>query len=118
MMSGDTPYLILHKVRGLPAFDIAIQMIVEDHDDPWWIIPTSGHRAYPAKAWAINELYIDANGCKDDMVWLEGFAQCIPIDEVPDHYPNKSSPTEDQSFGKALLTKLGLLKPKLPVRRI
>jgi hypothetical protein len=34
-------YLIAHKVRGEPAFDIAIKM------GDWWIIPTSGHRAYP-----------------------------------------------------------------------
>ena len=34
-------YLIAHKVRGEPAFDIAVKM------GDWWIIPTSGHRAYP-----------------------------------------------------------------------
>ena len=43
---ATTPlYLIAHKVRGEPAFDIAIQMMMAD--GPWWIIPTSGHRAYP-----------------------------------------------------------------------
>lgn len=61
-------HLILHKVRGEPAFDIASRIncpICEgarqglDHgsdyagncnscdDGWWWIIPTSGHRAYP-----------------------------------------------------------------------
>lgn len=40
-----TLYLIAHKVRGEPAFDIATKM--EMADGPWWIIPTSGHRAYP-----------------------------------------------------------------------
>lgn len=35
-------HLILHKVRGEPAFDIAEQL-----ENGWWIIPTSGHRAYP-----------------------------------------------------------------------
>jgi hypothetical protein len=39
------PYLIAHKVRGAPALDIAVQMHVAD--EVWWIIPTSGHRAYP-----------------------------------------------------------------------
>ena len=38
-------FLIAHKVRGEPAFDIAEQMPVGD--EIWWIIPTSGHRAYP-----------------------------------------------------------------------
>lgn len=40
-------FLIAHKVRGKVAFDVAIQMAVEGYDEPWWIIPTSGHRAYP-----------------------------------------------------------------------
>jgi hypothetical protein len=68
-------YLIAHKVRGEPAFDIAERMtcavcgqdeIAEDNAHPerwgctpgpgcqecnglgyWWIIPTSGWRAYP-----------------------------------------------------------------------
>lgn len=41
-------YLVAHKVRGEPAFDIAIMLDVLDEDgDMMWIIPTSGHRAYP-----------------------------------------------------------------------
>jgi len=52
-------YLIAHKVRGEPAFDIAQHMTCpacEGTDDAciacdgaghWWIIPTSGHRAWP-----------------------------------------------------------------------
>jgi len=42
----DKLYLIAHKVRGELAFDVAIKMFVKD-DEFWWIIPTSGHRAYP-----------------------------------------------------------------------
>lgn len=38
-------YLILHKVRGEPAFDIAEKLMIGDEEG--WIIPTSGHRAYP-----------------------------------------------------------------------
>src|SRR6185437_4927349 len=62
------PFLIAHLVRGEPAFDIATQIICPecstinpatgrhaapegcdecDHTGYWWIIPTSGHRAYP-----------------------------------------------------------------------
>lgn len=44
-MIASQLYLIAHKVRGEPAFDVAIQM--EMADGLWWIIPTSGHRAYP-----------------------------------------------------------------------
>lgn len=61
-------FLIAHKVRGEPAFDVADQMTCpscSEHNieqnlwvNPkgcstcegkgyWWIIPTSGHRAYP-----------------------------------------------------------------------
>lgn len=41
-------FLIAHKVRGEPAFDIAIMLDLVDEDgDTIWIIPTSGHRAYP-----------------------------------------------------------------------
>lgn len=39
------PYLIAHLVRGSPTFDIAEQ--IEIGDELGWIIPTSGHRAYP-----------------------------------------------------------------------
>jgi len=49
------PHLILHKVRGEPAFDIAV-LIGEDSDGPLWIIPTSGHRAYPYWHISVNEI--------------------------------------------------------------
>jgi hypothetical protein len=42
-----TTWLIAHKVRGEIALDIASQIQVDGYDEPWWIIPTSGHRAYP-----------------------------------------------------------------------
>lgn len=54
-------FLIAHKVRGEPAFDVASQMPCPicgvggpeptcsecDGTGYWWIVPTSGHRAYP-----------------------------------------------------------------------
>jgi hypothetical protein len=68
-------YLIAHKVRGEPAFDIAVKM--EMADGCWWIIPTSGHRAFP--------------------YWHCGF---VPLEtgpmpaDLPDHYPMaKKAPT-------------------------
>lgn len=45
-----TLYLILHKVRGQPAFDVAEQLEgsgTPSDPGPWWIVSTSGHRAYP-----------------------------------------------------------------------
>jgi hypothetical protein len=75
---GDL-YLVLHKVRGQPAFDVAQRC--EDgwgtpsDPAPWWIIPTSGHRAYPAD-------WIPLENC------LEGQhmdSRYLPED-LPDHY--------------------------------
>lgn len=52
------PYLILHKVRGEPAFDIAerLEQSSENSGADWWIIPTSGHRAYPLDHWPLSLL--------------------------------------------------------------
>jgi hypothetical protein len=68
-------YLILHKVRGEPAFDIAQRMDVDGDDEPWWIIPTSGHRAYPIKYWVFEALPT-ANWEAPNHVWADW----------PDHY--------------------------------
>lgn len=84
-MTSDL-YLILHKVRGEPAFDVAqkVQLGAEDETQPgWlgevWIIPTSGHRAYPYKMWEWHHLQIDSY----KMLTAKGFA--IPT-TWPDHY--------------------------------
>lgn len=64
------PYLILHKVRGKPAYDIAVRLRCPMCDGSerylqcaecewkgyWWIIPTSGHRAYPYHAAPLGQL--------------------------------------------------------------
>jgi hypothetical protein len=38
-------YLILHKVRGEPSFDVAEKTTIGDEEG--WILSTCGHRAYP-----------------------------------------------------------------------
>lgn len=53
------PHLILHKVRGEAAFDIATPM--EVGDEVWWIIPTSGHRAYPHWYMPMEDILADYN---------------------------------------------------------
>src|SRR4029077_6392662 len=76
-------FLILHKVRGEPAFDIA-ECIGAAEDI--WIIPTSGHRCYPYRKWALEDLIdvsdINASGyhCAP---W--SFDHTLPPD-WPDHY--------------------------------
>lgn len=77
-------YLILHKVRGEPAFDIAEPMEVDG--ETWWIIPTSGHRAYPY--WNI-EL--------GDPSYIEGMTLHVPHlppmpADWPDHYNVTGAP--------------------------
>lgn len=75
--SGSSPergslYLIAHKVRGEPAFDVATPMDMAD--GRWWIIPTSGHRAYPYWTIRLN--------LEDNEIWM------IPPlpDGLRDHY--------------------------------
>ena len=104
-------YLIAHKVRNEPAFDVAERMTcpccsthdVETHTwidtqgcyecdqlGYWWIIPTSGHRAYPYAHWQF---------CGSDYIGMKtlGFEQHpfnvppMPPD-LPDHYPHALAP--------------------------
>src|SRR6266852_3426625 len=106
------PYLIAHKVRGEPAFDIAVRMQCPEcnGDDAmqmsygecdnlgyWWIISTSGHRAYP---WwhlplAVNKLdegmrlVMDHNPTHLSWTIFE-----MPPD-LPDHYAHSSAPHKE-----------------------
>ena len=76
-------YLILHKVRGEPAYDIAMEV------GDMWIIPTSGHRAYPLTYTLLSSL--------------------MPIDNVdlpsdlPDHYDVKRDETKYIEQARAIL---------------
>jgi hypothetical protein len=113
-------YLIAHKVRGEPAFDIAQHMTcpkcngTDDHCTQcdgaghWWIIPTSGHRAFP---WWSHPL--DGLGRYSDI----GFWPDPVIDEMPpnlrDHYTTEASVATD------LIKVLGLIhKPLAPAASI
>lgn len=130
------PFLILHKVRGAPAFDIATKHTCthclpdndyceciwhkSDMSEPcgmcggegfWWTIPTSGHRAYPY--WQL-ELH-DAISC------AVGPYPDIP-DDLPDHYQHSidreassdSSPIRSPELQQVLA---GLIKPQPPLVR-
>lgn len=83
-----TPYLILHKVRNKPAFDIAIPLKIGSEDG--WIIPTSGHRAYPYWSVPLNKVYLDEerNSMCIIPIPLEDVTALITIPSPwPDHYP-------------------------------
>lgn len=123
-----TPFLILHKVRGEPAFDIAHQQPCPECEGfgyvpsggcnecdglgHWWIVSTSGHRAYPA--WECELSHVDfLNGPHPDSYIKEAWEDTDEFDSWPDHYPSPSS--TPKGFVSALLDKLGLV-PKIERR--
>lgn len=93
-------FLIAHKVRGEPTFDIAIRLELADEDgDDMWIIPTSGHRAFPYFAEPL-DLMVDWEMARiHDREVGE-----MPAD-LPDHYPPRAEPTTPKVN---LLAELGL----------
>lgn len=82
----ETLYLILHKVRGEPAFDIATQLEVGAEEGlSWekiWIIPTSGHRAYPWYAVALKDLHLGTSNIAVTSVQV----QDLDMSRYQDHY--------------------------------
>lgn len=94
-------FLILHKVRGAPAFDIAIRcddMGTPEDPGPWWIIPTSGHRAYPYIYWEFRG-QIDIGPSTNPYDIVTGKDEW-PL--WPDHYPDRPSPTAPRIAGGLL----------------
>ncbi len=92
-------HLILHKVRGEPAFDIAEKIQIGDEEG--WIIPTSGHRAYPF-------VVMDEHDASK-------YAGMIPAD-WPDHYQDSDPGTITSGVNvMAIISKnlLGKVKRRL-----
>lgn len=78
---GTDLYLIAHKVRGEPAFDIAERIQIGAEEG--WIIPTSGHRAYPYGWTRLDALYeLDLEGPEP---FLQPSRTICPPD-LRDHY--------------------------------
>ena len=99
------PYLIAHVVRGSPAFDIAEQ--IEIGDEQGWIIPTSGHRAYPYWSCSLSRL-------RTYQAKAEGLDAVIPPPppDHPDHYSLSAAP-KGQGLITNLAERLGFV-PKPP----
>ena len=112
----DELYLILHKVRGEPAFDIATQIVTED-GETLWIIPTSGHRAHPV--WSVELNMTDDGALYINQGMVAGVVFELPPipDDWPDHYRTSRS-TSPSKPSSTLLAALGLVKPQPPIRRI
>lgn len=108
------PYLILHKVRGEPAFDIAEKIQIGDEEG--WIIPTSGHRAYPYWEEELDEI----GGVVHDYGGWDKLSNNVPDmpPDWPDHYEAHASPKPSLlDSGRSLLEKIGLVAPREPVKR-
>lgn len=104
-------YLIAHKVRGEATFDIGQHLECKvcqgigghdprknDYEGPpchacegegfWWIIPTSGHRAYPFWSAPLKELvHLLHDGGNDDIEYRHIGLDFVEMpDNWPDHY--------------------------------
>ena len=106
------PYLICHLVRGEAAFDIAIRLQIGDEEG--WIIPTSGHRAYPYWFKPLEMLsYETGIGYTEAQVFVTQDVPSAP-DGWPDHYQTHAAK------GTGLITnlaeRLGLI-PKVRINR-
>lgn len=100
------PYLIAHLVRGEPAFDIAIPLQIGNEEG--WIIPTSGHRAYP---YAYFKLYAITEPLTEDLQTL----MLDPPTDWPDHYTPTAAP-RGQGLIRDLASILNLI-PRPTIRR-
>jgi len=129
------PYLIAHIVRGEPAFDIAERVecpicigigeaIREeggvfrcddcDGEGFFWIIPTSGHRAYPYWFCLLSTLgySMQPDGSVPDLIF--------PVPSGwPDHYAinNRAFAPASLDDNRTILERLGLVRPKQKVER-
>lgn len=87
------PFLILHKVRGEAAFDIAIRFQIGSEEG--WIIPTSGHRAYPHWHMKLDDLYSSPDAgtlCIRELIGTDE----VPSD-LPDHYAANDAVHQERS---------------------
>lgn len=106
---SDELYLIAHKLRGAPTFDIAIQMIMDD--EVWWILPSTGHRAYPSAWQPLQTLLVEGSPTTYDK-W------CMLPADLPDFYQvttpqiTKAENRMSAAAGRSLLESLGLVKDK------
>lgn len=104
-------FLILHKVRGMPAFDIAQR--IEIGDEEGWIIPTSGHRAYPYWHMDVDDIHEPGY---DGGSHIGRIIPQMPPD-WPDHYTcNRSNSSEPSIHSVSLIQMLDKHLPKM--RRI
>lgn len=101
-------FLIGHKVRGEAAFDVAVKCTCSecqelgcaecDGQGYWWVIPTSGHRAYPFWHGDLIDMIDSGTGCHVMEGYLGELCKNMPED-LPDHYQSRAAPREDRLAG-------------------
>lgn len=115
-------FLIAHRVRGEPTFDIAICCTEEDgwgtYSDPapWWLMPTTGWRVYPYWSIEVSHLIGGPNDWTIDKLVPPMPLGTPDIFEVNSQF-DPTTPMEDRIDAAGLLLALGLLKPKPTIRR-
>jgi hypothetical protein len=103
-------YLILHKVRGEPAYDIAHRLQIGDEQG--WIIPTSGHRAHPYWWRALTHLRLTSAPEQETVLDL-----ALPMpNDWPDHYTIHADLQRHKPGKISDLMKKLRLGPKLRMR--
>jgi hypothetical protein len=78
-------YLILHKVRGEPQYDIAEKCMIGDEEG--WVLCTCGHRAFPYWHKPVWELRLAGK----DGGW-EFLDNDVMPEDWPEHYASKPEP--------------------------
>lgn len=115
-------FLIAHVVRSTPTFDIAAQLPCPechslgcpecDEEGFWWVVPTSGHRAYPywsQSLWDLSYMWDE-----DHHSVLKDIPPAPP--GWPDHYLIRASPTSPKTsladlMAKAMATSTSTASP-------
>ena len=83
----DELYLIAHVVSGAIAYDVAQRWLLSN-GRPLWLIPTSGHQAYPLRWIRL-----------DESLAVECSAE--ELASVPDHYSPKATCKGGRKAAKA-----------------
>lgn len=104
------PYLILHKVRGEPAFDIAHKLQIGDEEG--WVLSACGYRAYPWDSIPLSEL-----GQGNGMIYnrISKTVSSPMPDDWPDLFACNDRPLREETYAvkakaAGLLQSLGLIK--------